>query len=131
MREVLPLADAPDQAALKRAKAALAGHAMAGGRRLVLVDGVYVPELSDVAGLDADVGVQTLRDVLEDAGNAAACRSAQHQCHAPIAMVSLNAAMMTDGVAGRRSLTGRAGASRSRSCMSQRGVRGRTIPALS
>src|SRR6202048_5195481 len=66
MREVLPLADAPDQAALTRAKAALAGHAMAGATRLVLVDGVYSPELSDTAGLDAGVGIQMGRDVLAD-----------------------------------------------------------------
>src|SRR5216684_142412 len=35
MREVLPLAAAPDRDALRRAKAALAGHAMAGATRLV------------------------------------------------------------------------------------------------
>src|SRR5258708_35012156 len=41
MREVLPLAAAPDAAALKRAGAALKLHAIAGVRRLVLVDGVF------------------------------------------------------------------------------------------
>src|SRR5713226_8821157 len=71
MREVLPLADAPDQAALTRAKAAAAGHAIAGAIRLVLVDGVYSPELSDAAGLDTAVRIQIVRDVLEDAGNEA------------------------------------------------------------
>jgi Fe-S cluster assembly protein SufD len=97
MREVLPLADAPDQAALTRAKAALAGHAMAGATRLVLVDGVYSPELSDTAGLDAAVRIQTVRDVLEDAGNEA--RTDLFKVNVgDNAMVSLNAAMMTDGV---------------------------------
>src|SRR5271154_3280972 len=67
MREVLPLADAPDQAALKRARAAVAGHAMAGAIRLVLVDGVYSPDLSDAAGLEASVHVRTVREVLENA----------------------------------------------------------------
>src|SRR3984893_9970219 len=94
--EVLPLADAPDQAALTRAKAALAGHAMAGATRLVLVDGVYSPELSDTAGLDTAVRIQTVRDVLEDAGNKA--RTDLFNVNVgDNAMVSLNAAMMTDG----------------------------------
>ena len=47
MREVLPLAAAPDAAALKRAGAALKLHAIEGVRRLVLVDGVFAPKLSD------------------------------------------------------------------------------------
>jgi Fe-S cluster assembly protein SufD len=97
MREVLPLADAPDQEALRRAKAALAGHAMAGATRLVLVDGVYSSELSDTAGLDAAVRIQIVRDVLEDAGNEA--RADLFNVNVgDNAMVSLNAAMMTDGV---------------------------------
>src|SRR5450631_1262172 len=69
MREVLPLAEAPDQAALTRAKAALAGQAMAGAIRLVLVDGMYSAELSDAVGLDPDVRVQRVREVLEDGRN--------------------------------------------------------------
>jgi Fe-S cluster assembly protein SufD len=97
MREVLPLADAPDQAALTRAKAALGGHAMAGATRLVLVDGVYSPELSEAADLDAGVRVQMVREVLEDAGNEARADLLNINV-ADNAMVSLNGAMMTDGV---------------------------------
>ena len=52
MREVLPLAAAPDAAALKRAEAALKPHAIDGVRRLVLVDGVFAPELSDTRDLE-------------------------------------------------------------------------------
>ena len=47
MRDVLPLAAAPDAAALTRASAALKLHAIEGVRRLVLVDGVFAPKLSD------------------------------------------------------------------------------------
>jgi Fe-S cluster assembly protein SufD len=97
MREVLPLADAPDQAALTRAKAALAGHAMAGATRLVLVDGVYSPELSDAAGLDPNVRVQMVREALADAGNEARADLLDLNVD-DNAMVLLNAAMMTDGV---------------------------------
>jgi Fe-S cluster assembly protein SufD len=97
MREVLPLAARPDAAALARAKAALAGHEMAGAVRLVLVDGIYSPELSDVAGLDAGVRVQTVREVLENGGNEARADLLNTNI-SDNAMISLNAAMMTDGV---------------------------------
>src|SRR6195256_3540695 len=69
MREVLPLAAAPDQAALTRAAAALKLHAIDGVRRLVLVDGVFAPKLSDLSGLEKGLGIRTLREVLE-AGDA-------------------------------------------------------------
>ena len=70
MREVLPLAAAPDAAALKRAGAALKLHAIEGVRRLVLVDGVFAPKLSDMADLEKGLTIRTLREVLE-AGDAA------------------------------------------------------------
>ncbi len=96
MRDVLPLAPAPDPAALKRAAAALKLHAIAGVRRLVLVDGVFVPELSETADLQKGLGVRTLREVLE-AGDAAL----PPQLFGPDnsdAMLALNSAMMTDGL---------------------------------
>src|ERR1700748_2451107 len=52
MRQVLPSAAAPDAAALKRAGAALKLHAIAGVRRLVLVDGMFAPKLSETADLE-------------------------------------------------------------------------------
>jgi Fe-S cluster assembly protein SufD len=97
MREVLPLAEAPDQAALTRAKAALAGQAMAGAIRLVLVDGMYSAELSDAVGLDPDVRVQRVREVLEDGRNESRADLLDIDVDGN-AMVSLNAAMMTDGL---------------------------------
>src|SRR5215469_2581529 len=51
MREVLPLAPQPDAAARAPAKEALAQQAIRGAARLVLVDGVFAPELSDLASL--------------------------------------------------------------------------------
>src|SRR5215510_3852091 len=65
MREVLPPAGAPDAAALKRAAAAVKLHAVKGARPLVLVDGVFVPKLSDVGALEKGLTIRTLRDVLE------------------------------------------------------------------
>src|SRR5438876_2707345 len=65
MREVLPLAPAPDSAALTRAAAAVKLQAVKGARRLVLVDGVFAPKLSELDGLEKGVAVGTLRGVLE------------------------------------------------------------------
>jgi Fe-S cluster assembly protein SufD len=96
MREVLPLAAAPDAAALTRAAAALKLHAIDGVRRLVLVDGVFAPKLSDVAELEKGLGIRTLREVL-DAGDA----TLHTKLFSPDnsnPMVALNSAMMTDGV---------------------------------
>jgi Fe-S cluster assembly protein SufD len=96
MRDVLPLAAAPDAAALKRAEAAAQAHTIEGVRRLVLVDGVFAPKLSDVGRLETGLSIRTLRDVL------AADDAALHaQLLAPDnsdAMVALNSAMMTDGL---------------------------------
>ncbi|QWG11225.1 Fe-S cluster assembly protein SufD [Bradyrhizobium sediminis] len=96
MREVLPLAGAPDAAALTRAAAALKLHAIEGARRLVLVDGVFAPKLSETANPERGLAICTLREALET-GDAAL----QAQLFAPDdsdAMVALNSAMMTDGL---------------------------------
>src|SRR6266849_5549536 len=96
MREVLPMAAVPDAAALTRAGMALKLHAIEGVRRLVLVDGVFAPKLSEAADLGKGLSIRTLRDVLE-AGDTA--------LHALLfapensdSMVALNSAMMTDGL---------------------------------
>jgi Fe-S cluster assembly protein SufD len=96
MREVLPLAAAPDQAALIRAAAALKLHAIDGVRRLVLVDGVFAPALSDLSDLEKGLGVRTLREVLETGDATLHARLFSPENSNP--MVALNSAMMTDGV---------------------------------
>jgi Fe-S cluster assembly protein SufD len=96
MREVLPLAAAPDAAALTRAAAALKLHAIDGVRRLVLVDGVLAPKLSELGDLEKGLGIRALREVLET-GDA----TLQAQLFSPDnsnPMVALNSAMMTDGM---------------------------------
>src|SRR4030081_684124 len=52
MREVLPLAAGPETAAFKRAATASQLYAIAGVRRVVLVDGVFAPALSDLSDLE-------------------------------------------------------------------------------
>jgi len=96
MREVLPLAAAPDAAALKRAAAALKLHVVAGARRLVLVDGVFAPNLSETGNREKGLAIRTLPEALEagDAGLQAQLLGPEN----PDTMVALNSAMMTDGV---------------------------------
>jgi Fe-S cluster assembly protein SufD len=96
LREVLPLAPMPDAAALARARQALASAALEGACKLVLVDGVFIPELSDLAIPDAGVSVRSLREILDNAGNAA--RADLLLTETSDVMISLNAAMATDGV---------------------------------
>jgi len=95
MREVKPLAEKPDAAALKRAEKALKSVAIKGARKLVLVDGVFAPALSDATALAPQASVRTLREVLENEANPAA--GDLLQTASTDAMISLNAAMATDG----------------------------------
>ena len=96
MREVLPLAPAPNATALKGAAAALKLQVVRAVRRLVLVDGVFTPKLSDLADLEKGLTVRTLREVLE-AGDAA-LQAQLFSLDSVNPMVALNSAMMTDGV---------------------------------
>src|SRR3954470_16863256 len=59
LRKVAPLADAPDKAAMRRAAEAVEALAIGGTHKLVLVDGVFAAELSDVDVLTAGIRVQT------------------------------------------------------------------------
>ena len=96
MREVLPLAAAPDAPALERAKKVLKSVAATDASRLVLVDGVLAASLSDLAALESGVHVQTLREVLEDGSNAV-CADLLENGAMSGPMIALNAAMATDG----------------------------------
>jgi Fe-S cluster assembly protein SufD len=96
MREVLPLADAPDAAALERGKKALASLKAPDACRLVLIDGVLTPSLSNLDTLEAGVRVQALREALEDGGSEAGADLLDNGA-ASGPMVALNAAMATDG----------------------------------
>ncbi len=96
MREVLPLAATPDAASLKRAAAALKPIAVPDARQLVLVDGVFAPDLSDLANLEDGLSIRTLREALEKDG--AELQPDDLSSDASSAMMALNTAMMTDGL---------------------------------
>lgn len=97
LRDVAPLAPAPDQAALARAGAAVKALGIDGTQKFVLVDGAFVPQLSDTNGLEKGVSLRILRDVLEDKDNAVRADLLQTSV-ASDAMISLNTALATDGV---------------------------------
>jgi Fe-S cluster assembly protein SufD len=96
MREVLPLAAAPDAAALSRADTALKPHGIKGARRLVLVDGVFAPKLSDTAKAEKGLTFRALNQVLE-AGDSS-LRAQLFATDNSNPMIALNSAMMTDGL---------------------------------
>jgi Fe-S cluster assembly protein SufD len=96
MREVPPPAEPPDAAALSRAAAALQRHAIEGARRLVLVDGVFAPKLSDTSGFEKGLGIRSLREALESGDTALHAQLFAPDNSDP--MVALNSAVMTDGV---------------------------------
>ena len=96
MRELLPLAAAPDAATLSRAGAALKLHGIEGVRRLVLVDGVFAPKLSETGNPEKGLGIRTLREALEAGDTAIHAQAFAASSADP--MVALNSAMMTDGL---------------------------------
>ncbi len=97
LREVAPLAVNPDQAALARAATAVASLDVTDACKLVLVDGVFAPHLSDVAALESGVRLHTLREILETADNNTRADLLRTNATSDV-MVALNAAMATDGV---------------------------------
>ena len=64
MREAQPLAAPPDAAALVRAQAAGSTFADAGFRRLVVVDGAFAADLSDLAELEGGLTICAMAEAL-------------------------------------------------------------------
>jgi Fe-S cluster assembly protein SufD len=95
MRDALPIAAAPSAAAIE---ALGKEFAAAGGpsQRLVLVDGVFAPQLSDA--LPAGVTVRSLAAVLTEGRADLIAQLAGQNLGAQDPIVSLNAALMQDGV---------------------------------
>ena len=96
MREAKPLATPPDAAAKARAKTAgaLLGHVET--RRLVFVDGAFVPELSDLTGLEGGLTIDSLAAALAD-GDPTVLSHLGKLAPAGDVAVALNTAFMGDG----------------------------------
>ena len=97
LREGLPPAAEPDGETVETARGRLKAHAVPGAARLVLLDGTYRPDLSDVAALPAGVTVRSVLDALYtgdlDPGLAAAQKLGKAE-----SMLELNAAFLQGGV---------------------------------
>jgi Fe-S cluster assembly protein SufD len=96
MREAKPLASPPDAAAKARAKTAGAVLGDVETRRLVFVDGAFVPELSDIAALEKGLTLGSLADGLADNDPALTAHLGKLAPASDVA-VALNTALMGDG----------------------------------
>jgi Fe-S cluster assembly protein SufD len=97
MREAKPLAAPPDAAGIKRAKNAGAGLRAVEARRIVLVDGAFVPELSDLAALEPGLTVGSLAQALATGDTDVVHRIGTVAPTDDVA-AALNTAFMGDGV---------------------------------
>ena len=96
MRDAKPLAGAPDAAAKARARNAGAALASIEGRRIVFVDGAFVPELSDLAGLEAGLTIRSMAQALA-AGDPQVTSLLGKVVPTDDVAVALNTAFMGDG----------------------------------
>jgi Fe-S cluster assembly protein SufD len=98
MRDAKPLAPVPDSAA--RLKAKLAGAFAAGmtPRRIVIVDGVFVPDLSDIASLEPGLSIGSLADAIAKGEPGVVERLSRRTALSDDPAFALNTAMMGDGV---------------------------------
>ena len=97
MREAKPLAGPPDAAAKARAKTAGRLLADMDARRLVFVDGVFVPELSDIAKLETGLEIRSLAQALATGDPLVATHLGKVVPSDGDPAVALNTALMSDG----------------------------------
>jgi Fe-S cluster assembly protein SufD len=96
MRDAMPLAGPPDAATKARAKDAGAAVASIEGRRIVFVDGAFVPELSDLAGLEPGLTIRSMAQALA-AGDPQVTALLGRLVPTDDVAVALNTAFMGDG----------------------------------
>jgi Fe-S cluster assembly protein SufD len=96
VREAPPLASPPDTGAIARARAS---NPLPGveARRIVLVDGAFVPELSDLAGLEKGLTLVPLAQALAE-GHGLAAHIGALKPDEYDAVWALNTAFLNDGV---------------------------------
>ena len=96
MRDAKPLASPPDAKAKAKGKQAGALIGDVDARRLVFVDGAFVPELSDLAALEEGLEISSLADALSEP---TALLDAHLGKLAPVSdvAVALNTALMGNG----------------------------------
>ncbi|MBO0750736.1 MAG: Fe-S cluster assembly protein SufD [Bradyrhizobiaceae bacterium] len=97
MRDMKPLAGAPDAAARARARSAGSVFAATAARRVVFVDGVLVAEASDLSGLEPGLTISSLSDVLARGDGQLTRRLAAAGPAEGDVAYALNTAFMSDG----------------------------------
>ncbi len=97
LREALPPAPVPDAAVVAEARERLKAHALPGAVRLVVLDGVFSPDLSDPSDLGPHVRVVPVLEALSSDGLNADLASAQ-KLGADESILALNAAFLQGGV---------------------------------
>ena len=102
LREVLALAEPPSAATIEDMRRSLDARVprlfAAESVRLVMVDGVYVPDLSDSAKIPAGVVVRTLADALAKGDAPALAALPEGALGSDDAALALNAAFMNGGL---------------------------------
>ena len=96
MREAKPLAPLPDAAARRWAAESAALLASIDARRIVFVDGSFVPELSDLSDLEPGLSIRSMASALEAGDTRVLTRMGRISPTADTAM-ALNTAFMRDG----------------------------------
>ena len=97
MREARPLAGAPDAAAKARARSAGALVGDIEVRRIVFVDGTFVPELSDLKDLSAGLTIRPMAEALAAGDPLVAAHLGKVVPADGDSAVALNTALMRDG----------------------------------
>ena len=96
MRDAKPLAPLPDAGAKRRAVERVRCSPRIEARRIVFVDGSFVPELSDLAGLEAGLTIRSMASALA-AGDPQVVTRLGQIVPTPDIAVALNTAFMGDG----------------------------------
>jgi Fe-S cluster assembly protein SufD len=96
MRDAKPLAAPPDAKAKERAKTADTLVGDIDRRRIVFVDGVFVPELSDLSGLEKGLSIRSMAEAMAQGDPLVAAHLGKVAVNDDVA-VALNTAFMGDG----------------------------------
>jgi Fe-S cluster assembly protein SufD len=97
MRDAKPLAQGPSAASKQHARTAGAVFAGLGARRIVIADGVFVPDLSDLSALESGLTITPLAHALANGDAHVVARlGANGPAQANVA-AALNTALMGDG----------------------------------
>jgi Fe-S cluster assembly protein SufD len=97
MRDAKPLAGVPDAAAKARARDAGSSLASIEARRIVFIDGAFMPDLSDLAGLEAGLTIGSLAQALAGGDERVISQLGTTVPTDDVAL-ALNTAFMGDGV---------------------------------